>query len=76
MQFLEIGTEKDHVHLLMQALLTMTNRQVAQIIKSITAEEIFKRLQEVKKLLWGGRFWTSGYYIGSVGKYENEYAIM
>lgn len=74
--FLEIGTEKDHVHFLVQAVPMMSPKQVVQMIKSITAREVFKRRPEVKQNLWGGEFWTSGYYVGSVGKYGNEETIM
>ena len=52
--FLEIGTEKNHVHFLVQAVPMMSPKQVIQIIKSITAREVFKRRPEVKKILWGG----------------------
>ena len=74
--FLEIGTEKDHVHFLVQAIPMMSPKQVVQMIKSRTAREAFRRRPEVKQRLWGGEFWTSGYYIGSVGKYGNEETIM
>ena len=40
--------------------------------KAITAREIFKRHPEVKEKLWGGKFWTSGYYANTVGQYGNE----
>jgi hypothetical protein len=32
--------------------------RLAREVKSITAREIFKRVPEVKKKLWGGEFWT------------------
>ncbi len=38
-----------------------------QIIKSITARELFKQYPEIKKQLWGGEFWSDGGYIGTVG---------
>lgn len=44
-------------------------------IKSITAKQIFQRHPEVKALLWGGNFWTSGYYANTVGQYGNEEVI-
>jgi putative transposase len=44
-------------------------------IKSITAREIFKRVPSVKEALWGGAFWTEGYYISTVGKKGNEATI-
>ena len=40
-------------------------------IKSITAKYIFKHHGEVKMFLWGGKFWTSGYYANTVGQYGN-----
>ncbi|MGB2791088.1 MAG: transposase, partial [Candidatus Moraniibacteriota bacterium] len=46
-----------------------------KIIKSITAKEIFKRHTEIRKLLWGGKFWTSGFYINTVGQYGDETMI-
>ena len=39
------------------------------------AKEIFKRHPEVKQKLWGGNFWTSGYYTNTVGHYGNEEVI-
>ena len=44
---------------------------MVQTIKSLTAIEIFKEHPEVKIKLWGGKFWTSGYYINTVGQYGN-----
>ena len=45
------------------------------IRKSITAREVFKRAPEVKKQLWGGEFWSDGYYIASVGQHASEETI-
>jgi REP element-mobilizing transposase RayT len=53
----------------------MSPKAIVQAIKSITAREIFRRHPEVKKMLWGGRFWTSGYYMNTVGHYGNEKVI-
>jgi len=38
-----------------------------QIIKSITAREIFKEYPGIRKQLWGGELWSDGGYIGTVG---------
>lgn len=45
--------------------------KIITILKSITAKQIFKRHPEVKKFLWGGKFWSSGYYVNTVGQYGN-----
>ncbi len=46
-----------------------------QIIKSMTAREIFKSCPEVKKYWWGGQFWTDGYFVSTVGAHGNEQMI-
>lgn len=73
--FLEVGTDKDHVHFLIQTIPKYSVTQVVRIIKSITAREIFKRVPEVKKMLWGGEFWSDGYFANTVGKFGSEIAI-
>jgi REP element-mobilizing transposase RayT len=73
--FLEIGTDHNHVHFLIQAKPTYAPTQIVQIIKSITAKEIFKQRPEVKAKLWGGQFWTDGYYVNTVALYGSENAV-
>lgn len=46
-----------------------------RIIRSITAREIFQRVSSLKKALWVGGFWTSGFYIRTVGWKGNEETI-
>jgi len=73
--FLEIGAEKDHVHFLVQSVPTYSPAKIVQTIKSITAKKIFEACPDVKKALWGGEFWTRGYYIGTVGEHGDEQVI-
>lgn len=72
MKFLEIGTDKDHTHFLVQSVPTYSVTRIVTIIKSLTAREVFRRCPEVKKQLWGGEFWTDGYFVSTVGKHGNE----
>ena len=74
-KFLEIGTDKDHVHFLVQSVPTYSVTKIVTMIKSLTAREIFNRCSQVKKKLWGGEFWTDGYFAGTVGKHGNEDTI-
>ena len=73
--FLEIGTDNDHVHFLVQSVPMYSPTKIVKIIKSITAREVFKRAPHVKQQLWGGEFWSDGYYITTVGKHGNEDTI-
>lgn len=73
--FLEIGADEDHVHFLVQSVPTYSVTRIVKILKSITAREIFARCPQVKKQLWGGEFWSDGYYAGTVSKQGNEETI-
>lgn len=73
--FLEIGTDKNHVHFLLQSVPMYSPTRIIQTVKSITAREIFRRIPAVKKQLWGGAFWSSGYFINTVGRHGSEDVI-
>ncbi len=74
-EFIEIGTDKDHVHFLIQSVPTYSPTKVIQMVKSLTAREIFKRAPEVKRKLWGGEFWSDGYNVSTVGRTGSEETI-
>ena len=73
--FVEIGTDLNHVHFLIQSIPTFLPSRLVQIIKSITAREVFSQLPQLKIQMWGSNFWSAGYYISTVGKNGNEKAI-
>ena len=70
-RFLEIGLDGNHVHFLVQTVPSIRITDMVTAIKSITAREMFRQHPEVKQFLWGGEFWTDGYYINTVGQYGN-----
>lgn len=74
-RFLEIGVDQDHVHFLIQSTPNYSPSQIVKVIKSITARQIFVECPQVKKKLWGGQFWTDGYFVATVGKNQNETVI-
>ena len=73
--FLEIGTDVDHVHFLVQTVPTYSVTKLVTIIKSVTAREVFRRCPHVKNQLWGGEFWSDGYFASTVGKHGDETLI-
>ena len=75
MKFLEIGTDKDHVHFLVQSVPTYSVTKIVTMLKSLTARQVFRRCPQVKKELWGGEFWTDGYFASTVGKHGTEDTI-
>ena len=73
--FVEIGYEPYHVHFLVQSVPNYSVSKMINMLKSIIAKELFKRFPEIKAKLWGGKFWTSGFYANTVGQYANEEVI-
>ena len=73
--FLEIGTDREHVHFLVQSVPRYSPTKIVQTIKSLTAREIFVRVPTVKKKLWGGALWSDGYYVSTVGQQGTENTI-
>ena len=68
-----IGFDKNHVHFLCKFLPKYSGGQVIRLIKTIIAREVFKQVPEIKKELWGGEFWTDGYYFATVsGRGDKE----
>src|SRR3954451_3966518 len=61
LKVLEIGADRDHVHVLVQSVPTDSVTKLVTTIKSLTAREIVRRCPRVKKQLWGGEFGTDGY---------------
>ena len=73
--FLEIGTDKNHVHFLIQSVPALSPSRIIQAVKSITAREVFKQHPDVKKKLWGGEFWSDGFFVNTVSKFGDETSI-
>lgn len=73
--FLGIGADQDHVHFLVQSVPMYSPKKLVQTIKSITAREIYASCPEVKQQLWGGQFWSDGYFSSTVGQHGNEAMI-
>ena len=74
-RFLEIGSEGDHVHFLIQSVPMYSPTKIVTTIKSLTGREVFKQAPEVRKKLWGGEFWSDGYFVSTVGEHANEDVI-
>ena len=70
--FREIGTDRDHVHFVVQRIPAYSPTKLVRVIKRLTAREIFRRVPAVKKYLWGGEFWSDGYDVSTVGRHNSE----
>ena len=57
----------DHVHLFLMAPPKCSPSHLAQVLKSISARELFSRHPELREKLWGGKLWSNRYFVRSVG---------
>ena len=71
-----VGFDQNHIHIMAQFLPKYSGGQVIKLLKSISAKTVFKQIPEVKKDLWGGEFWTDGYYIGTISARGNRDTIV
>ena len=63
----EMAIAEDHVHLFLLVPPKYAPAKVVQIMKSISAREIFKEFPRLRKQLWAGEFWGDGNFVRSVG---------
>ena len=70
-EFEQVGCDKNHIHILCSFHPKYSIGEVVRKFKSITARELFRRFPALKKELWGGEFWSDGYYASTVGEGGN-----
>ena len=58
---------EDHVHIFLEVPPRYSPAQAAQILKSVSAREVFKKFPKLRKQLWAGELWSDGYFVRSVG---------
>jgi len=63
----ELAVMQDHVYLFVSANQDDSPAKLIQIIKSITARELYKKFPGIKRQLWGGALWERGYFVMSSG---------
>jgi putative transposase len=64
----ELGCDLNHIHLLCSFHPKYGGGQIVRLFKSITARELFRQFPELKKELWGGEFWSDGYYLATISE--------
>jgi len=58
---------EDHVHIFLSAPPKYAPGEIVRILKSRSAKVVFKEYTDVRRELWGGEFWSDGYFVRSVG---------
>jgi putative transposase len=70
-EFEKIGCDRNHIHLLLSFPPKYSGSEVVGMFKSITAKQLFKKFPELKDDLWGGEFWSDGFYLATVSERGN-----
>jgi putative transposase len=70
-EFEQIGCDQNHIHILCSFHPKYSIGEVVRKFKSITARELFKRYARLRRELWGGEFWSDGYYAATIGEGGN-----
>ncbi len=58
---------EDHVHMFVEAPPSYSPSELVQIMKSISAREVYKKFPKMRKAMWSGKIWNEGYFVRSVG---------
>ena len=67
LKFEAIGSDQDHLHLVVEGAPKYSPSSIMQMCKSILAKLTFKQFPEIREELWGGEFWSDGGHIDTVG---------
>ena len=57
---------EDHVHIFVEIPPRYSPARVVQVMKSISAREVFSKFPKLRKQLWAGELWSDGYFVRSV----------
>ena len=58
---------EDHVHIFLEAPPRLSPARIVQMLKSISARELFRQYPHLRRQLWGGKLWSDGYFVRAVG---------
>ncbi len=70
-----LGSDGDHLHMVVEGAPRYAPSNIMQICKSILAKQVFKQFPELREELWGGEFWSDGGHIDTVGDGKGLEAI-
>jgi len=66
-QIVEQEVKEDHVHVFVSAPPKYSASKLVNILKSISAREIFAEFPELRRKCWSGELWSDGYFVRAVG---------
>jgi putative transposase len=71
-KIVEMETDKDHIHLLIECKPQHYIPNIVKAFKGVSARRMFKLHPELRKRLWGGHLWNPSYFIATVSENTEE----
>lgn len=72
-QIVEINTDKDHIHLLVNCSPQHYIPNMMKALKGVSARLLMKEFGDsLKKKLWGGHLWNPSYFVATVSEHTEE----
>lgn len=71
-EIIEQETDKDHIHILFASRPSVQVSAFVNSLKSVSARLLFREFPEIKKALWGGKFWSQSYFLATTGQVSLE----
>jgi putative transposase len=68
----EIEVKREHVHIMIQIKPTDKLSEVVRILKGGSSKKIQKEYPELEEFVWGGKFWSDGYFAETSGKLSKK----
>ena len=66
-QVVEQEVMPDHVHVFVSAPPRWSPAELVNVLKSVSAKQLFKEFPRLREAMWGGELWSSGYFVRATG---------
>ena len=72
LEIVQGNVQKDHVHIILEIPPNKSVSSVVGFLKGKSAIGIFNKFNKLKKRYWGMHFWSTGYFVSTVGLDEEK----
>ncbi len=71
-EVVELNVQADHIHIILEIPPKYAVSDVMGYLKGKLAIQLFKQYPRLRKRYWGGRIWSRGYCVSTVGLNEEK----
>ena len=66
-EILEMRVMPDHIHLFVSCDPAISPTKIVKTFKGITANKAFKKIPNLRQIMWKNKLWSPSYYVGTAG---------